>query len=94
MIDKTLSDFKLVHVEWIDSRGAGNRWNHYEKFILEPDDHVKCVSVGYLILDNGKNIIVAPHSGDTEDPDNLQFCGEMTIPKVCITTMTELLRKE
>ena len=82
----------LVLVEWIDSRGANERWNHIEHF-SERNNCVTCLSVGYKVHETDSLIVVAPHAGDIADEENLQFCGDMTIPKVCIKNITEIVIK-
>lgn len=80
MIDK-----KLVLVEWLDSCGCTSSWAEIS------DDAPKaltCKSVGWLAGESEEAIVIVPHFAPLDDVD--QGCGDMTIPRVCITKMTDL----
>lgn len=72
---------RLVLVEWHDSRGCSANWQRAKDVIH--DGICKMRSVGWLLVDNDKEICIVPHMGLEEDDDD-QVCGEMHIPMTCI----------
>lgn len=79
--------YPVVRVQWTDSRGCQANWTELEDYDPKP-----CImtSVGYLVIDNDDYIMLVPHLG--EDP--LQGCGDMTIPRVCVTDISPLKLKQ
>ena len=78
---------RLVLVEWIDSRGVGSRWATLKD--IADDEICSMRSVGWVLKDDDKQLCVGPHMGVEDDGDH-QVCGEMHIPKVCVTRVVEL----
>lgn len=73
---------KLYYVEWVDSAFVPGAWVH--KRDLEVGTCV-CKSVGFLFRDEKDYIVlVASCSDDREDPDDAEYFGVVSIPKVAI----------
>lgn len=66
---------RLVYVEWEDARGVTQEWTDVEE--LEKCETCTCISIGLLLVNDNKRVVVLPHLG--LDPVN--GCGEMTIPR-------------
>lgn len=81
--------FELV--EWLDSRGATDRWARKED--LAEIDCCKMVSAGWVVAENEREIQIAPHIGIEDDAEDAQFCGVMVIPKVAITRRSKLIEQ-
>lgn len=78
---------KLVLIDWVDSRGVNTNWHHLTDF---PKDNIcNMKSVGWLLHDDDGSVCIVPHVGVEDSGDN-QGCGEMNIPKACITKLTVL----
>jgi hypothetical protein len=75
-------DMELVLVEWLDScRGEG--WVRLGDL---NGTVTKCRSVGWVVAKNESSMTLAGHLG--EDPE--QCCGDLTIPKCSIRSITPL----
>lgn len=90
-------------VEWVDSSGCSPSW---QEDAAGDVPLMTCQSVGWILREDEKGMIVAPHrscpeglgvestiSGQVDEP---QYCGEMTIPKCAIisrTPVTMFLRR-
>jgi len=73
---------KIVSIEWLDSKGVINHWEHVEEIkSLKPS---RCVSVGFLIEDKVSYKTIAQSIG------NGQLLGRMTIPTCSITRISEI----
>ena len=83
MKDKnSFQDLPLMFVEWVDSMSVNGEWQSVEE-IEEPELAI-AYSVGWVIGDFPNYLVVAPHVvADLKDIE-LQACGVMNIPKVCI----------
>jgi hypothetical protein len=79
-------EFKLVKVEWEDSRQPIPEWQFLEGF--ETPDVVKCVTVGFLIRDGKKQKAICQNMGDYKQ--DMQVSGVITIPSSCISNITTL----
>jgi hypothetical protein len=71
----------ITYVKCLDSRGVGSQWTSMHDLQHEP---CRCDSVGWLIYEDDEVIELAPHRTDIEHGDEMQVCGEMVIPRVCI----------
>ena len=79
---------KVVIIEWLDSCGAGSRWQFLEDY--EDPKPLKCRSIGWLVQDREDCKVIVPHlSMDAKDSQR-QGCGEMTIPTRSIILITEI----
>jgi len=79
-------DYKLVKVEWEDSRQPIPEWQFLESF--EPPSTVQCVTVGYLIKDEKGQKAICQNIGDYKK--DMQVSGVITIPSSCISNITNL----
>ena len=77
--------YKLVMVEWVDSRGANSEWEWHTKRVKR--SICECVSAGWLVEETEEFVCIASHIG-IDDP--CQSCGDMIIPKVAVKKITEL----
>lgn len=80
--------YPLVIIEWVDASRLSNSWMDSAD-IPEPYLH-RCVSVGFLVSENGKGKIVVPTIADVEHPDNRHTYGGMMIPKSAILSERRL----
>jgi len=67
---------KLVRIDWIDSKGAPNEWEHRED--IDSFMPIHCTSVGFLVEDTPAYKTLAHSISKT------QVCGRITIPTACI----------
>lgn len=79
---------KLVQVEWEDSAQPVSGWHYLED--APPLESVVCKSVGWIIADNDRVIMLAPNLGDYKSGDGAQGSGFMRIPKRAVTMVSEL----
>lgn len=80
--------YKLVMVEWVDASRLSDGWMDLSA-IPVPYWH-RCVSVGFLVADNARGVIVVPTIGDVEHADNRHTYGGMLIPRGAIRSMKVL----
>jgi hypothetical protein len=79
----------LYLIEWVDSYSITEGWE-LVKDIEEPD-LVVCHSVGYVLKENDKNIMIVPHISDTDNLESLgAYRGALVIPKVSVLSKKEL----
>lgn len=78
---KVKAKYKIVKIEWEDSRQPQGNWQQIS--YLEDTEPCKCTSVGYLVYDDKKVLILAPNIADLsgEDP---QVAGTIRIPAKCV----------
>lgn len=78
----------LVLVEWLDSTQPTSNWC----FLSDAPEleTIECVSVGWIIQENEKVLMLASNIGDYESGDGAQCCGCIRIPKVSITRTVRL----
>jgi hypothetical protein len=74
----------ILYVEWEDARGVHQEWTDLEE--LKAQDTCRCHSVGRLLRENKKEIVLVPHWYD----DPASGCGEMAIPKGAIKKRKKL----
>lgn len=78
----------LVIIEWEDSRRPDGAWKHLSSSHVW--DSVKCVSVGWLVVDDKEKKVLAPNMGDIDDASNMQMSGEIVIPTSCVLRVSRL----
>jgi hypothetical protein len=80
----------LYMIEWLDAYSASDpSWSPLSK--LRKPSGILCVSVGWIMKESKRNLTIVPHICDTKGKKkDRYFCGEMTIPKGCITKKTKL----
>lgn len=71
---------KLMLIEWLDSRTPTSGWQFLDD--AELPEPCKCISVGFLIKDDGIQKIIASHLNDLNG--EAQVMGVMTIPSCSI----------
>lgn len=73
----------LVLVEWEDSCQPTSSWC----YLHDPPalEIVQCLSVGWVIGENDRVLMLASNIGDYESGDGAQGCGFIRIPKSAIT---------
>ena len=75
----------VVQVAWVDSRQPSPAW----QLIDDITGRVcRCVTVGFLISRDEKQIVVAQSLGD----EGGQAAGVMTIPAACVTSIKTIKR--
>lgn len=74
-------------VEWLDSRSPESGWRMIED--CEMPRTCKCLTVGYLVVDNKREKVLAQSVADVEYGP-LQANGLMVIPAIAITAMRPL----
>ena len=81
---------KLVYIEWHDAHGVEPNWEWMEELLEKVDFICITKSVGWLIKQNWKQVVVLPHYIEASKDTRAQGCGEMTIPKVNIVRRVDL----
>lgn len=76
-----MGECQLVLIEWEDSAQPIAQWQRLED--MELGGIVRCVSVGWLVVDDEEKKVLAPNMGGGEH--NLQACGVIQIPARSIT---------
>jgi len=78
----------LVLIEWEDSTQPTSNWQYLSD---APElEIVQCVSVGWVINENDRVLMLASNIGDYESGDGAQGCGFIRIPKSAITRTAKL----
>lgn len=79
---------RLVLVDWLDSYGCSSDWRLVEA--CNPKV-LHCHSVGWLLHEDEECVVVVPHISEAEHPAApRQACGDMTIAKKSIVSITNL----
>jgi hypothetical protein len=80
---------KLMLIEWVDSsRLTGDEWMDWND--IHPADPHKCVSVGFIVSENKKGVILVPTIADVEHEDNRHVYGGIMIPQGAIVLKRKL----
>jgi hypothetical protein len=79
--------YKLILVEWIDSVLGFQGW----KFLKEqPRQLTSFLSVGFLVHEDDKCIVIYPHIDNSKDDDDTTGSGDIIIPKTAIRKIKTL----
>ena len=78
----------LVMVEWEDSAQPIPAWSYLASF--DAPGTIRCVSVGWLVRDDGQMMAVAPNMGAIDDENSVQISGVIQIPTRCVLKLTRL----
>lgn len=78
---------ELVLIEWLDSRQPIASWQHLRDLAIP--EVCRCVSVGFLIHDDGNKKVVAPNLADLSD-DDMQASGMIVIPTPAVLRVVKL----
>lgn len=73
---------KLFLVEWLDSAQPTPGWRYLED--APAPEAIHCMSVGWLISENGEAIVLAPNVAELGG-DSAQGSGYIRIPVAAIT---------
>lgn len=72
----------LEYIEWEDSYGCSSRWSEIDD-AADPGIMI-CRSVGWVVRESKKLIVIVPHLANLDGEENEQGCGDMTIPTASI----------
>ena len=75
-------DYKLVLIEWLDSKGITTQWEYLDE--IEPLKPDRCFSVGFLIEETNEYKTIAQSVSET------QIIGRTTIPCCSIQALKEV----
>ncbi len=84
-------ELPLVLVEWEDSSQPVPQWQWLDS--ISKAAAVQCITVGFLLVDDGEIKMVAQNVGDIHNPER-QVSGVITIPARAVTRMTRLGARE
>jgi hypothetical protein len=73
----------LILVEWEDSTQPLSNWRFLED--APKLEVIQCVSVGWVVSENERVLMLAPNIGDVESSEGPQGSGFIRIPKATIT---------
>jgi len=79
---------ELFFIEWEDSYGCSSTWQD-----IDPNGRpqvMTCHSVGWVIRQTKRCVVIVPHMSANTDVAEQQGCGDMTIPTACILRMVPL----
>jgi len=71
----------IEHIVWLDSFSGGG-WKELEK--VKDNVSLECGSIGYVVDETDKYVIIAPHYHNDDFGDIESINGEMAIPKCSI----------
>lgn len=77
-----LKKYKIVMIEWKDSKGMGNSWEFIDD--IEPLKPETCFSVGFLLEDNKEYKTILQSYGGS------QILGRTTIPSCAIASIKQI----
>lgn len=80
--------YRMVRVEWIDAHGCSPEWTE-----MPDKDTVRIPTVdsmGWLVYEDERAIVVMPHWCPKSPGVTEQGCGDMTIPRSSIVKIVEL----
>ena len=78
-----------ILVEWIDSAQPIATWLFLDN--LPRMEVIECVSVGWLVAETDKVLMLAPNLGGIDSEDSAQGCGFIRIPKSAVTRRIALV---
>lgn len=79
---------ELVMIEWEDSAQPVSSWRYLTD--APPLEIIQCVSVGWVIGNSERVIMLTPNIGDYESGEGAQGTGFIRIPKSSITRIVGL----
>lgn len=79
---------KLLCIEWEDSAQPSPGWRYLNE--PPPLEAVRCYSVGWLVAENERVVMLAPNLGDVDSDDGAQGSGFIRIPVSAIVRSMEL----
>jgi hypothetical protein len=75
-------------IEWEDSAQLIPNWSYLASF--DPLGTIRCVSICWMVRDDGQMMALAPNMGAIDDENSVQISGVIQIPTRCIVNMTRL----
>lgn len=81
---------RLVLIEWMDSRQPEPSWQRLDD--IEHLESCTCLSVGFVVQETKKEIVLAPNIADMEDNEPAQGSGFITIPLCAVKSVADLER--
>jgi hypothetical protein len=78
----------IVIIRWIDSASPQTGWVRLQDW--EGVGSLECISVGYMIKDEGGTKTIAPHIAYPDDPDQCQGNGIIVIPDQAVLSIDQL----
>jgi hypothetical protein len=75
-------------IEWEDSAQPIAAWQFLSDF--DPPGIIRCVSVGWMIRDDGNMKALAPNMGAVNHENSVQVSGVIQIPTRCVRKITLL----
>ena len=79
----------LVLIEWVDSGQPIPHWQWLSE--LTPRQAHRCISVGFLVQDDGQTKVIAPNLGASGGDDDWdQASGLTTIPTAAVIRIERL----
>lgn len=79
---------ELVLVEWEDSAQPTSNWRYLND--VPALEVIQCVSVGWLVGENERVMMLAANIGDYESGEGAQGSAFIRIPKCSITRVAQL----
>lgn len=86
---KATTECPLVMIEWEDSAQPIPNWSYLSSFVAPGT--IRCVSVGWLIRDDGQMMALAPNMGAIDDENSVQVSGVIQIPTRCVISVSTLV---
>lgn len=86
---ENILSWPLVKICWADSSSPRMGWTNISSW--GGVGSLECISVGYLIADDGKAKTIAPHLAYPDDAAQCQGNGIIVIPSVAILSMKYLI---
>lgn len=82
----------VVFIEWTDASGPAHNGWRFAADLEGSEGGYRCKTMGWVIGQNRDHVSVAAHLGNIYDanPDNVQFCGVMHIPRRMIVHMRRI----
>ena len=77
-------------MEWEDSYGCSSSWEDLNESDNREPEHMRCRSIGWLVRQSKRNVVIVPHLAENERMGIKQGCGDMTIPTASILSLTRL----
>ncbi len=89
MTRKFLKECPEVVVEWVDSK-QDDGWRLMSD--MHPHDVLSIQSYGRLIENESDHVTISGHCGiDPNDGDDDQTCARMTIPRIAIVSIRQIV---
>ena len=81
---------ELVYLEWLDARGANEQWDDLNRFRGPHNKPAEIQSVGWIVAEDDDCLSIVAHLDADEDLG----CGILTVLKVCIKVLKNMIIPE